>query len=347
MQELLGRIAALDPDASLGIRVISCFDELILGRVNTDALLRTAAALAGCPAGFQADRGSSTRRIGPKGRPLQGPAPGRWQQVKLPDDSCVWLERDGDPQPNDKLILERLSIAVGVRRGVERDEREKPRDVGILLDSDVETEWRAQAAARLGLEPDSRRAVLAVPLFAVWEARHRWPGDVISTDHGPVHALLLPEGRRTSDMRGAVRPAGVGPALSPSDLHRSFTQAVAALRLTTPGEPIVAADTYGGLLASAAESERLTTEDDRRLERLMEHSWASAVLPALVNSTSVRQAAKSAGMHHSTMQSHVEALTRALGFSPMDGLGQARLGLAHLKWRLRTSAAFSAPPPSR
>ena len=82
MQELLGRIAALDPDASLGIRVISCFDELILGRVNTDALLRTAAALAGCPAGFQADRGSSTRRIGPEGRPLQGPAPGRRQQVK-------------------------------------------------------------------------------------------------------------------------------------------------------------------------------------------------------------------------------------------------------------------------
>ena len=31
MQELLGRIAALDPDASLGIRVIACFDELILG----------------------------------------------------------------------------------------------------------------------------------------------------------------------------------------------------------------------------------------------------------------------------------------------------------------------------
>lgn len=51
MQELLGRIAALDPDASLGIRVIACFDELILGDVNTRGLLATAASLAGCPAG--------------------------------------------------------------------------------------------------------------------------------------------------------------------------------------------------------------------------------------------------------------------------------------------------------
>ena len=35
MQELLGRIAALDPEASLGIRIIACFDELIAGNVNT------------------------------------------------------------------------------------------------------------------------------------------------------------------------------------------------------------------------------------------------------------------------------------------------------------------------
>ena len=42
MQELLGRIAALDPTASLGLRVIACFDELIIGNVNTRALLEVA-----------------------------------------------------------------------------------------------------------------------------------------------------------------------------------------------------------------------------------------------------------------------------------------------------------------
>ena len=40
MQELLGRIARLDPNSSLGLRVIACFDELIVGNVNTRALGR-------------------------------------------------------------------------------------------------------------------------------------------------------------------------------------------------------------------------------------------------------------------------------------------------------------------
>lgn len=47
MQELLGRISDLDPTASLGIRVIACFDELVAGKVNIHGLLATAAALAG------------------------------------------------------------------------------------------------------------------------------------------------------------------------------------------------------------------------------------------------------------------------------------------------------------
>ena len=51
MQELLGRIARLDPSASLGLRVIACFDELVVGNVNTRALLSAAASLAGCVAG--------------------------------------------------------------------------------------------------------------------------------------------------------------------------------------------------------------------------------------------------------------------------------------------------------
>ena len=48
MQELLGRIARLDPNSSLGLRVIACFDELIVGNVNTRALLAAAASLAFC-----------------------------------------------------------------------------------------------------------------------------------------------------------------------------------------------------------------------------------------------------------------------------------------------------------
>ena len=75
MQELLGRIARLDPSASLGLRVIACFDELVVGNVNTRALLAAAASLAGCTAGF-ADPGSGRLlRITAKGQVAEGPTP--------------------------------------------------------------------------------------------------------------------------------------------------------------------------------------------------------------------------------------------------------------------------------
>lgn len=60
MQELLGRIAKLDPEASLGLRVIACFDELMAGEVNSHALASAAAALAGCPAAFAVGTGADS-----------------------------------------------------------------------------------------------------------------------------------------------------------------------------------------------------------------------------------------------------------------------------------------------
>ena len=52
MQELLARLKALDPNASLALRIIACFDELVRGGVNIHGLLGAAASLAGCVAGY-------------------------------------------------------------------------------------------------------------------------------------------------------------------------------------------------------------------------------------------------------------------------------------------------------
>ncbi len=45
MQELLARLKALDPNASLALRIIACFDELVRGGVNIHGLLGAAASL--------------------------------------------------------------------------------------------------------------------------------------------------------------------------------------------------------------------------------------------------------------------------------------------------------------
>lgn len=44
MQELLARLKALDPNASLALRIIGCFDELVRGGVNIQGLLGAARA---------------------------------------------------------------------------------------------------------------------------------------------------------------------------------------------------------------------------------------------------------------------------------------------------------------
>ncbi|MEV7721696.1 PucR family transcriptional regulator, partial [Streptomyces sp. NPDC088184] len=66
MHELVGRITALDPEASETLKVISYFDTLITGGVGLDGLLRGAAALSGTVAG--AERRGRTSRRDPEGR---------------------------------------------------------------------------------------------------------------------------------------------------------------------------------------------------------------------------------------------------------------------------------------
>lgn len=112
MQELLGRIAALDPDASLGIRVIACFDRTHPRRsVNTRGLLATAASLAGCPAGAKTGAGRSELRLGPSGDVLTGARPDD-VTVSFRGASTSGWSASGSPHANDAIILERLALAV-------------------------------------------------------------------------------------------------------------------------------------------------------------------------------------------------------------------------------------------
>lgn len=343
MQELLGRIAALDPEASLGIRVIACFDELMAGNVNTRAHLSAAASLAGCVAGFAPRQGRGTR-IDHRGLPVAGAPPLDRTSAALPDGAEVWLERVGAPGANDAIILERLALAVGVRLGARRDTLEPVRDLGAVVDAQADPEERQAAAARLGLRAGTRYRILAAPLFAVWGAHPPGNGDVISTPHGPIHVVAVGADAATYD----VRPAGLGLATEPDDLPRSFRTAVVALRLARPpAEPLVDAEQFGSVLELLADVDPDAPDTDAdRVAALTRHAWADDTIAALVRAASLREAARIGGVHHSTMQSRVETIAHDLGFDPFDGFGRTRLCLAHLRWRLRTSRVLDLPPPA-
>lgn len=345
MQELLGKISALDPDASLGIRVIACFDELIRGNVNSRALLSTAASLAGCPAGLEVPDQQRTMRMSPHGELLSGLAPSESIEFTLPTGARVWLERCGRAHPNDAMIIERLALSVGVRLGLERSDLEPTRDLGRAVDSEVDASQRRAAAERAGLSGQRMYRVLAAPLFAVWDSHPPGLGDVVSTPHGPIHIIVVDAGADRLD----VRPSGAGTAVGIEDLDFSFRTAMVALQLCDGHhEPFVDADSYAGIIELLAESnERRSGPDARSVAAVMTHSWARPTIDALLAAPSVRHSARLAGVHHSTMQTRIDCVQETMGFDPMSGYGRIRLGVAYLRHRLATSRVLDLPAPVR
>ncbi|KQZ88395.1 CdaR family transcriptional regulator [Phycicoccus sp. Root563] len=355
MQELLGRIARLDPTASLGLRVIACFDELVVGNVNTRALLSAAASLAGCTAGFRHDPSARSERITPRGQnapvpshPSAAPTDAGTSDNPWPtasaDGLTVWLERAGPGLPNDAIILERLALAVRIRHGRGRTGADNRRDLGLLVDSAVPLEQRTTAAGALGLTSGRRYRVLAAPLFAVWREHPSGPEDVVPTVHGPIHVLIVPEHATTV----VASPVGVGTAAVITELHHSFRTALVSLRLCEPpAVGVVHADDYGSLIELLAQlPEDAPHSDAEGLAELADHPWGRATIDAVVRSQSVRQAARAAGVHHSTMQSRVDTIIKTLGYDPFEGFGKSRLGMAYLFWRLCHSRVLDLPAPA-
>ncbi len=343
MQELLARLKTLDPNASLALRVIACFDELVRGGVNAQALLGAAASLSGCVAGYSRASSATSMRVSPGGEVLSEPGPAAPHGAIEADGLCVWIERQGPAQANDAMILERLALALAIRHG---GRAEDPlRRLGALLDAGVDAEQRRAAAAKLGLAPRSRYRVVSLPLFATWNHHPQMLEDVVATRFGPMHVGVVSSEVTTVD----ARPCGIGAAMAVDSLHRSFSTALVSLRLCTlPSVPVVVADDYGGLVELLAQcSMDQPLLDVEELEQVMQHSWATCTLDALLRASSVREAARIAEVHHSTMQMRIETIRGLLPFDPLDGMGRTRIGIAFLAWRLRHSSVLDLPPASR
>lgn len=343
MQELLGRLGALDPEASLGLRVIACFDELMSGGVAVHGLLSAAAALAGAPTGFAQEQ--QLLRVSPRGEDIQGEPPHARLIAEINEITSVWIEREPSTiHANDTIILERLALAIRLR--VERNARSTGieatrRDLATLVDERTPLQDRANIVARLQLSASTKYRVVIAPLFAVWLQRPKGPEDVVWTAFGPVHAIITTEG---PESRGA--PIGMGIATDTQDLGRSFSTALIALRLYE-GESLVPvnADGLGGLAEMFADlpvTER-SDSDAAAMDAITEIGWGRATLSALVETSSVREAARVIGVHHSTVTTRLEVVVSKLGFDPLTGLGRTRLGLAFLRWRLHNSRVLELP----
>lgn len=319
MQELVGRLTALDPEASESLKVVTYFDTLVTAGAGLDGVVRGAAALSGAVAGAER-RGRVTRR-GPDGaRPPEAPDSPRSPQRECSVGS-VWLERTGEHHANDEMIVERLALAVDLIEA-----RYDP--VGALettIDPTRSREERTTALARLGIAPGSRIRIIATGPDARPGSA---PSTAVPTRHGLLRATL---GRAATEPPST--PAGLGTWVRADRAPESWDAAVIALLLTEPTTPVVDAGDLGTLLMLAqAHDPQAPHEDVRGLMRLDTRS--ARILRTLVETDSIRSAAAELGMHHSTLQARHEALTRDLGYDPRTTTGRIRYAAAEFLRRL-------------
>ncbi|MGW1007660.1 helix-turn-helix domain-containing protein [Streptomyces sp. NPDC002520] len=319
MQELVGRLTALDPEASDSLKVIAYFDALVASGVGLGGLLRAAAALSGAIAG--AERRGRITRCDPSGRRLD-PSP---DVVRSPErashDVRVWLERDGAHHANDEMVVERLGIAVELlnHRGAPDNA------LDIVVDANHGIAERTMALARLHLNAGTRIRIVAT---GVDQPRLAGPSTVVPTRYGMLCATL--------DASGKVEPAGragLGLWVRADHAPQSWAAAVIAYRLSDVDDPVLDATEFGAMLRLIqAYDPEIPHEDIATLRRL--DTRTSAILRTLVEIDSIRAAAERLGMHHSTVQARHAAITRKLGYDPRTPLGRMRYIVAAILLRL-------------
>ncbi|MET7477235.1 helix-turn-helix domain-containing protein [Streptomyces sp. NPDC005648] len=335
MRDLIGRLEVVDDAAASALSVIDHFDSLVEERAPLAAVVRAAAALAGCAAGLHDAGRGITRRYASDGHALPedtGPSQAR-ARTAVPGrpGSWVWLERSGTDGPLDALILERSAKAV---QTLTRDSA--PPSAGsavrIACDPDASEADRHDAVARLGLTTGIVTVVVS-DSAGPWTPR--------GTRIGKHHVTLL---HGTPVLPQGVR-AGTAVAQEPAHLPTAMEQARVALRLADRvdgvGPSIVAFDSLGAL---AAVAERITAqeagavEDVRRLDEVRAtRPWVIDTLQAVLDPTSLRQAAALLHIHHSTLQERLTWLASQLGYPIAKPGGRQRATVALLLWRIAHS----------
>lgn len=325
MQELAGKLKKLDPHAADPLTVITFFDTLVVGGAGVEAVVRAATVLSGTAAGAQfAHRTVRVREDGTVD-PRPAESIDEWHTRAEGPEITVWLERHGPPHANDAMILERLALSATIAH----QHRTSPRSTALadLLEPSGHSDDQVDAARRLGIDRTTSFWVMALP--GSQPDPRCGPTTILTSPNGPLRAVL------TLTSPDAVSgPTGIAEATYPTDAAQAWDDAQIALRLCSDSTPVVNARDLGAMiiLARHANKEAAMHPDVRALLDLDPRS--QDMLDVLVKSESVRSAAVTLSLHHSSMQARHENWTRKLGYDPRSSDGRARYEAARLLARL-------------
>ncbi|MFD6068441.1 MULTISPECIES: PucR family transcriptional regulator [Amycolatopsis] len=340
MEALAARLSHLDPDVEGAIRVVMFYDTLMRRRVDLPALVRATAGLAECVAGIRLHSTGRTIRMAPDGReaaPASAPA-SITMAITLDEEEIgtVWLEREGAPVALDEAVLDRLAIAVATvveRYGPARTTMADPALVELVISAGDDAA-RSRALRLLGFAADTPIRVVAVrsglPLEKIGNLI--CPGRPVKaaslTDVGIILATAVDPDRFPEDVR-----AGIGEAGCP---HRSWQDARTALRFTTARRPVIHYGDLGALalLARIPEEDTRANADVVAISKLAADPEDLRTLDAYCATGSVRQAADSLHLHHSSVARRLTQIGKSLAVDLTDPLGLTRARLALTAWRL-------------
>jgi hypothetical protein len=257
------------------------------------------------------------------------------------DSVTVCLEHPSPAGPIEAVVLERAAMAARTvldrtRSRFRATHQHDPELIEVLLDATAPDRDRTRAAQVLGVRPDGRARVVAAL-------------------DGRLDIEIVPEpgGSERSVLSGsAPQPrAGVGPAVPPLDLPWTVELAQAAARFTAEGTPmdrgprVVHAEDLGCLLllAQAVAAQPDPVPDVLAVDKAAAAApWMLPTLHAVASCGSLRAAASTLTVHHSTLQERLGQAERLLGWSLRDVPGQVRLNVALMLRRLYRNARTSA-----
>ncbi|GAA0281876.1 helix-turn-helix domain-containing protein [Cryptosporangium japonicum] len=375
MKGLLLRLSALDADAEAAVRVIAYFDALVEHRATPAALVRATAGLAECPCGLERPDGP-VLRYDADGEPAtaRGAASGEidfgggrlWLERPggpAPLDELV-LERAS--------LAARVLLVAPARAGAPH--LADPALVELVLSDREAAADRTRALRLLGLEPDRPVRVVAVTdergrdpgaEAVALVARGRPVRSVRVAVIGGVAAVLLQRrdgsASPADDLRAALSSrvaesragkatgsgirVGVGGNVDGLAAGTSWEQARLALRFASaacaPAEAVVDHDELGplALLADIPTARLRDQPDVRALDahaRTDSGALDVAALEAFCRTGSLRQAAATLYLHHSSVAARLAHVEDALGWHLDDPRDRFRAQLALWARKLAT-----------
>ena len=367
MRGLLLRLSKLDEGAESAVRIISYFDGLTRNHASADVLVRAASNLAECSAGMRDANGVTIAFSQP---PDAVRAPSNPTIVERSFGSAaiggvVWLERQGEAQPLDDMVLERMAVAAEIvlerRVGLGKSKPEDSVLIRTLVNPRARGVDRHEAAKSLGLQGNLTMVAVSSDRDIARDrdllnrlgratgtvARGASIGERLSSlvlaspDSANVSASALEAELGADESAGVAGPAPVG------DAPDTWSRARNALRFTGVGHGRVVHNSELGALEVLAEVEpgrAQSLSDVVALDHIQAQSGgveAMRTLSSICSTGSIRKTSAELHLHHSSVVARIRKAEATLGFSVenLDGLFRLSLALKLRELNLPSEAA--------